>query len=236
VLDFSLATDPEGPLLVISKAGTVESFQRRGQGWEHMEVLVSAGRPAGLGSGGWLLVSVVALAVLALAAALFFVRGGAVEEQAPHTEIAYASIPVRGVACAFDIILTFFLVSVVAGLQQPETTAAVVAGAHIAYAALSEAYWGRTLGKKLVGIVVVTPELEAIGLGRSALRNTIRLVDSIPMPVYVIGVVSMLGSTRRQRLGDRLAGTVVLRESALLVPRATTLRQVPASRETERQV
>jgi uncharacterized RDD family membrane protein YckC len=78
---------------------------------------------------------------------------------------------------------------------------------------------------------VVTPALAAIGFRRSFVRNTLRLVDSIP--VYLIGVVSIVLSPQRQRLGDRLAGTIVLRESTLLVPRAATLSAKADAGEAE---
>jgi len=68
---------------------------------------------------------------------------------------------------------------------------------------------------------------------RSVVRNVARVVDSIPPYLYVVGIVSVLVSRRRQRLGDHLAGTVVLRESALLVPRAATLRDAAASNDAE---
>jgi len=103
----------------------------------------------------------------------------------------------------------------------PRDAAFATAISQVAYATILEAYWGQTVGKRLVGIVVVTPNLEAIGLRRSFVRNTFRLVDGFP--AYLIGVVSVVLSPQRQRLGDRLAGTVVLRESTLLVPRAATL-------------
>ncbi len=88
-----------------------------------------------------------------------------------------------------------------------------------------------SLGKRLVGIVVVTPGLEVIGPSRSLLRNLVRLVDSFP--VYLIGFISIGLSGRRQRVGDRLAGAVVLRESALMVPRVGTVPGVSPAGDAE---
>lgn len=221
VLDFSLARDTEEPLLVVSQATRVEGYRRRGEAWGPVETLVIGGAPGGVGAGGWLLVSVGALVVLGVGGALVLARAGSGPQAGLHSEIAYASLLERGAACGFDLVSIFFLVMVVSGAYEPETNGFVTVAGHILYATLFEAYWGKTLGKKLVGIVVVTPRLEAIGLGRSALRNLARVVDGLLM--YLVGAVLIILSRRRQRFGDRVAGTVVLRESALMVPRAETV-------------
>jgi len=234
VLDFSVASDERGPLLVVSRASALECYQQRGQSWERVEVLATGGEPGGLGAGVWLLLSVAALVVLGSVGVLLFARVGVVRPTGLHSEIAYATIAERGAAFAFDFILVFLVVLLFSETYEPNTTAAITFVGHVAYATLLEAYWGRTLGKKLVGIVVVTVDLEAIGLGRSALRNVARVIDSIP--AYLIGIVAVMLSRRRQRLGDRLAGTVVLRESSLLVPRVTTLSEEAPTGDAEAQV
>lgn len=231
ILELSVVPGSKEALLVVSRAGTLECYVQQGRTLVFKEELASAGRPAGLGSSGWFLLSVGAVIVLGLSGALLFARVSPAEEKALHRQIAYASVLERGVACAFDVVLAFFVVLVATGLDSSATNVLVTMGAHIAYATVLEAYWGVTLGKKLVGIVVVTPELGAIGPTRSLVRNVARLVDSVPVPL--IGLVSILVSRRRQRVGDHLAGTVVLRESALLVPRAGTLRQAPAPNDAQ---
>jgi uncharacterized RDD family membrane protein YckC len=91
---------------------------------------------------------------------------------------------------------------------------------------------GRTLGKRLNGLRVVVEDGRPIGFVRSALRNIMRLVD-----VYIlfglIGSVSIVVSERNQRLGDLVAGTLVVRElpapSALtrIVPEAAVPDDLP---------
>jgi len=178
-----------------------------------------------------LLVSVAALVVLGSAGALLFVRAAPVGEGGPGGAMGYASVMERGAAYAFDIVLAFFVVLVLSESHEPQTTATITVVGHLVYGTALEAYWGRTLGKRLVGIVVVTPELEAIGLGRSLLRNLVRLLDSFP--VYLIGLISIGLSGRRQRVGDHVAGTVVLRESALMVPRVGPEPGVSATGDAE---
>lgn len=81
----------------------------------------------------------------------------------------------------------------------------------IGYHALLEWRYGRTLGKRLVQIQVAGPDGEPPSLRASVLRNVLRLVDWLPL-FYAVGIVVALASDRSQRLGDRVADTVVLRQ------------------------
>jgi uncharacterized RDD family membrane protein YckC len=70
---------------------------------------------------------------------------------------------------------------------------------------------GRTPGKKLTQLRVVSLDGRVIGWRQSVLRNLLRMVDYMPAG-YLVGVVAMVASPRVQRLGDLVAGTVVIRE------------------------
>jgi uncharacterized RDD family membrane protein YckC len=70
---------------------------------------------------------------------------------------------------------------------------------------------GRTPGKRWTGLRVVTRDGRPIGLVASAIRNLLRLVDFLPA-VYLAGSISILASRDNQRLGDMVAGTIVVRE------------------------
>jgi len=51
--------------------------------------------------------------------------------------------------------------------------------------------------------------------GQAIVRNLLRIVDQLPAAIpYLLGAVLILNSSRRQRLGDRLAGTVVVRRDS----------------------
>lgn len=75
-----------------------------------------------------------------------------------------------------------------------------------AYFVVMEAALGATVGKLLVGVRVRTTEGGRIGWTASLARNLLRVVD------YFVGLGAVLiwTSPRRQRLGDRAAGTVVV--------------------------
>jgi uncharacterized RDD family membrane protein YckC len=70
---------------------------------------------------------------------------------------------------------------------------------------------GRTPGKRWTGLRVVTIDGRPIGLAASAIRTLLRLIDFLPA-VYLAGSVSILASRDNQRLGDMVAGTIVVRE------------------------
>lgn len=79
------------------------------------------------------------------------------------------------------------------------------------YYVLLEGYWdGRTLGKRVFGIKVVKETGEPCDLEASLIRNLLRIVDGLF--AYLVGLVAMSRNDRRQRIGDRVADTVVVRE------------------------
>lgn len=81
----------------------------------------------------------------------------------------------------------------------------------IGYFALLEGLFGQTIGKRLVGVVVVKRDGSPCTMRTSIVRNLLRVVDSLFW--YALGLVAMLLSEDRQRVGDRAAGTVVVRAS-----------------------
>ena len=68
---------------------------------------------------------------------------------------------------------------------------------------------GQTPGKRLANIRVI--RLSGLSLDRTsaALRNLFRVIDMIPS-YYLVGVWSTLLTSRQQRVGDVVAGTVVI--------------------------
>lgn len=74
---------------------------------------------------------------------------------------------------------------------------------------------GRTLGKNALGIRVVRDDGSRVGVVDSLIRNFLRLVDGLPAN-YAVGIVSVLVSRKNKRVGDIMAGTVVVRDSGEL--------------------
>jgi uncharacterized RDD family membrane protein YckC len=76
---------------------------------------------------------------------------------------------------------------------------------------------GRTPGKRLNGLRVVRETGAPVTFASSAVRNVLRIVDILPGS-YIVGIVSILVSSRNQRLGDHAGGTLVVRERRALPP------------------
>jgi uncharacterized RDD family membrane protein YckC len=70
---------------------------------------------------------------------------------------------------------------------------------------------GRTVGKLAAGLRVVRGGGEPVGFLTSAIRNVVRIVDFLPA-FYPVGMITILVTTRNQRLGDLAAGTLVIRD------------------------
>jgi uncharacterized RDD family membrane protein YckC len=69
---------------------------------------------------------------------------------------------------------------------------------------------GQTPGKKLLKVRVIKDTGRQITLFEALARNLLRVVDS--QPAYLIGVISMLCNKQQKRLGDFVAGTIVVHE------------------------
>ncbi len=92
----------------------------------------------------------------------------------------------------------------------------VMIGANIfiflGYFVIFEMLWnGQTPGKRQAGLRVIRDNGTPITLTESLLRNIMRLVDFLPA-YYFCGIISILFSKQSKRLGDFVAGTVVVME------------------------
>jgi uncharacterized RDD family membrane protein YckC len=83
---------------------------------------------------------------------------------------------------------------------------------HWGYFALFEAFGnGRTPGKRVAKIRVIHQSGRGINFVEALARNLVRYVDSLPS-FYAVGIVVIFLSRRNQRLGDMVAGTLVVRD------------------------
>ena len=140
-----------------------------------------------------------------------------------------AGIGTRSLAFLVDYMAYSIVASTIAGLLvnlialgSPDVEAAAaatlaVAGlltlGFLAYHAGCVAFArGQTLGKKLLRIRVVRDDGGAAGFGRAMARTLMLFVDGLFLGA-IVGGVSMLFSSRHKRLGDLVAGTLVVREA-----------------------
>jgi len=86
------------------------------------------------------------------------------------------------------------------------------------YFALFEAFHnGRTPGKHVAKIRVIHQSGRGVSFMESLARNLVRYVDFLPF-FYGVGIAAMFMSRRSQRLGDMVAGTLVVRERQIETP------------------
>jgi uncharacterized RDD family membrane protein YckC len=80
----------------------------------------------------------------------------------------------------------------------------------VMYYVLLEGFTGRTVGKLVTGIRVVDADTGGRpGLLSAVARTALRLVDGLFG--YVVGLIIVVNSDRRRRLGDMAAKTLVVR-------------------------
>jgi uncharacterized RDD family membrane protein YckC len=79
----------------------------------------------------------------------------------------------------------------------------------VTYYAVLEGLFGASLGKRLAGLRVTDLEGRRIGWQAAIVRNLARLLDVLPF-AYLLGGILTLVTRRHQRLGDLLAGTLVV--------------------------
>jgi uncharacterized membrane protein SpoIIM required for sporulation/uncharacterized RDD family membrane protein YckC len=88
----------------------------------------------------------------------------------------------------------------------------IVWGYYVAFEVLRD---GQTPGKRLMRLRVVQESGHGLTLAGAAARNLVRVVDMQPGITYLVGVVAAALSPRGRRVGDVVAGTIVVREEAV---------------------
>ena len=79
------------------------------------------------------------------------------------------------------------------------------------YFVLLEWLWqGQTVGKRLYGLRVIRDDGAPAGFVAVLVRNLLRIVDFLPA-FYGLGLLTIIVTSRSQRLGDIAAGTYVVR-------------------------
>lgn len=68
---------------------------------------------------------------------------------------------------------------------------------------------GRTPGKRIAGVRLVTREGDIPGAGALLLRNVFRLLDSLPF-MYLVGLTTVVMTEHHVRVGDIAAGTLLV--------------------------
>ena len=163
---------------------------------------------------------------------------------------ALASTGNRFLACAFDHALQLLVIGVVAlaflwlgrgaGLmferltESPKWLLAILLLAVFViwsgYFSFFEWAWsGQTPGKRWLRLRVIREDGRPITFWEAAARNVLRILDMMPVPFYSVGLVAVFISRRDQRVGDMVAGTVVVRERESEAPTFEQVFAAPTS-------
>lgn len=133
-----------------------------------------------------------------------------------------ASPLIRALALCIDLIVIGSIMTLIGGVihaARPLNPDLVMAFLTFLYFAISIGYnmlleWkmgGRTIGKRLLHLRVVDASGLKLHPAQIIIRNLLRIVDLLPV-LYLTGGVACLLSSRRQRLGDLAAGTLVIHQ------------------------
>ncbi|MCC7568943.1 MAG: RDD family protein [Candidatus Methanofastidiosa archaeon] len=131
----------------------------------------------------------------------------------------YAGLVQRAVALIIDqiIIGVALVVLIFAGvLSTSMSTGAVFAimGVQwvlwLVYFTFLEGSSGQTIGKRFMNIRVISADGSDLSYAQALVRSLLRIVDSLPT-LYILGIILVIVTRERQRLGDMVAGSVVIR-------------------------
>lgn len=139
---------------------------------------------------------------------------------------AYASIGERLLAQIVDVALAFGLFFFIGMSLAPRFGGTTESGFELegwpaalvitvtsvpllAYFVLAEGLFGATLGKIVAGIRVERLAGGKIGFTPALLRNLLRVIDVLA--IYLVGAIVIMVSKHKQRVGDLVAGSVVVR-------------------------
>jgi uncharacterized RDD family membrane protein YckC len=142
----------------------------------------------------------------------------------------YADVINRVVAIIIDTIILWVVMLVISlplgvqammlGTITDPTAAAQLAGSSmivgilglligLGYFVYFEGTTGQTIGKKIVNIKVVRQDGKPMTYMEALIRTVLRIVDGIAL--YLVGLIVILASKEKQRVGDMAAKTLVVK-------------------------
>jgi uncharacterized RDD family membrane protein YckC len=141
---------------------------------------------------------------------------GKVEDQAvtekPLMALEYQGIGIRFISLLIDSMimgLIYLGIRVVAKGWLPWWLVLIFFIIYIGYFTYLEGSQGQTVGKMITKIKVVREDGKPIDMNQAFRRNILRIIDGIF--VYLIGAILIWRSDKKQRLGDSIAKTVVVK-------------------------
>ncbi len=132
----------------------------------------------------------------------------------PYARSQLASVTARGGAWLVDMVASLAaaaVVSLAVGAVWGGLADLAFLLVAVGWYVVSEAVWGHTPGKWVVGIEVVDTDGEEISASAAVVRNVTKLLGGASLLLILAGVVFIADDLDNQRLGDRFADTLVVR-------------------------
>lgn len=135
-----------------------------------------------------------------------------------------AGLGTRAIAQLLDLLivsgmllaLSFFALGFMAVQAETVANLILIIGGFVivfGYFWACEAFFsGQTVGKRVFRLRTVGDRGEPVTFAQAAIRNIVRIVDFLPY-AYGVGVIALFVNGRGKRLGDLVAGTVVVKDS-----------------------
>ncbi|HLZ43221.1 MAG TPA: RDD family protein [Candidatus Sulfotelmatobacter sp.] len=128
------------------------------------------------------------------------------------TLIQFALYLIVGLVFIFTLPVGSSVLSFLPRLVGPAMAIFILFAIYWGYFAVFETLWkGQTPGKRYAGIRVIKESGRPINAFEAIGRNLMRAVDGMP-GIYGVGLVVMMLNRQNRRLGDFVAGTVVVHE------------------------
>ncbi len=138
----------------------------------------------------------------------------------PTPSLNFQGIGIRLLAQAIDFIVWFIIFGYLIALIFGQTTQGgfMLSGfpalldilLAFAYFIILESLAGATVGKMVIKLMVVNEDGSKASMKAIIIRNLMRIVDFLPFG-YIVGMISMGKSSCKQRVGDKIAHTVVVK-------------------------
>jgi len=109
------------------------------------------------------------------------------------------------------------------GIMQPQMfrlmilTLIIVAVVSLFYFTLCESFFQRTPGKLCMNLIVLDIGGKPVSVRQAILRNILRLLEYHPLISPLISLIIVLSTSRRQRIGDLVADTIVVVQTPTLI-------------------
>lgn len=150
--------------------------------------------------------------------------------QAPSTAIGQG-VGIRAVATIIDIVI-FWALSFIVAIVTGETSGAgfalgtlgscLVGIIALGYYIVMETMYGGTVGKLALGLKVVKEDGSALDWQTSIVRTLLRIIDGLFF--YLIAAILVWTSPTNQRLGDKVAKTLVVKKDQAVGAASPTAR------------